>query len=322
MIDIAQINTSEINLSEEIKELKKEKNALILSHNYQIPEIQDLADVVGDSLNLSLQALNSDKDLIIFCGVNFMAETAAILSPKKKILIPDLQAGCSLADTINVKQLREWKQKHPNSVVVSYINTSAEIKAESDYCCTSSNAVKVVEEIPQNKEILFLPDLFLGAYIENMTGRKMHVWPGECHVHAKLTANEINLMQDTYSNADFLVHPECGCVSNILFELSEGNIKSDKTKILSTGGMIDYANKSDTNEFVVATETGILHQLRKQNPKKEFHPVKENAVCEYMKMITLEKVYKSLNEEVYEVKVPEEIINKAIKPITRMINIR
>ena len=322
MIDIAQINTSEINFSEEIKELKKEKNALILSHNYQIPEIQDLADVVGDSLNLSLQALNSDKDLIIFCGVNFMAETAAILSPKKKILIPDLQAGCSLADTINVKQLREWKQKHPNSVVVSYINTSAEIKAESDYCCTSSNAVKVVEEIPRNKEILFLPDLFLGAYIENMTGRKMHVWPGEFHVHAKLTANEINGMRDSYSDADFLVHPECGCVSNILFQLSEGDIKSDKTKILSTGGMIDYANKSDTNEFVVATETGILHQLRKQNPKKEFHPVKENAVCEYMKMITLEKVYKSLNEEVYEVKVPEEIINKAIKPITRMINIR
>ena len=212
MIDIAQINTSGINFLEEIKELQKEKNALILSHNYQIPEIQDLADVVGDSLNLSLQALNSDKDLIVFCGVNFMAETAAILAPNKKILIPDLEAGCSLADTINVKQLREWKQKHPDSVVVSYINTSAEIKAESDYCCTSSNAVKVVEEIPQNKEILFLPDLFLGAYIENITGRKMHIWPGECHVHAKLTANEINLMQDTHSNADFLVHPECGCV--------------------------------------------------------------------------------------------------------------
>ena len=318
---IAQINTSESNFQEAINELKEEKNALILSHNYQIPEIHDLADVVGDSLNLSLQALNSDKDLIIFCGVNFMAETASILAPNKKVLIPDLEAGCSLADTIDVKQLREWKEKHSDAVVISYINTSAEIKAESDYCCTSSNAVKVVEEIPKNKEILFLPDLFLGAYIENMTGRKMHIWPGECHVHAKLTASEINVMQNNYSDADFLVHPECGCVSNILFQLSEGVINNDNTKILSTGGMIDYAKKSNAKDFVVATETGILHQLQKQNPKKKFHPVKENAVCEYMKMITLEKVYKSLNEEVYEVKVPEEIANKAIKPITRMINI-
>ena len=318
---IAQINTSEINFREAINELREEKNALILSHNYQIPEIQDLADVVGDSLNLSLQALKSDKDLIVFCGVNFMAETASILAPNKKVVIPDLKAGCSLADTINVQQLREWKDKHPNTVVISYINTSAAIKAESDYCCTSSNAVKVVEDIPQNKEILFLPDLFLGAYIENMTGRKMHIWPGECHVHAKLTANEINTMKNELPDADFLVHPECGCVSNILYELSEGNIKNDNTKILSTDGMIKYANQSNAKEFVVATETGILHQLQKQNPEKEFHPVKDDAVCEYMKMITLEKLYKSINEEIYEVKVPEEIAKRAIKPITRMINI-
>jgi len=279
-----------------------------------------LADVVGDSLNLSLQALKSDKDLIVFCGVNFMAETASILAPNKKVVIPDLKAGCSLADTINVQQLREWKDKHPNAVVVSYINTSAAIKAESDYCCTSSNAVKVVKEIPQNKEILFLPDLFLGAYIENMTGRKMHIWPGECHVHAKLTANEINTMKNDLPDADFLVHPECGCVSNILYELSEGNIKNDNTKILSTDGMIKYANQSNAKEFVVATETGILHQLQKQNPEKKFHPVKDDAVCEYMKMITLEKLYRSINEEIYEVKVPEEIAKRAIKPITRMIN--
>tara|TARA_B100000949_G_scaffold97633_1_gene87160 strand:- start:1412 stop:2377 length:966 start_codon:yes stop_codon:yes gene_type:complete len=318
---IAQINTSEINFREAINELREEKNALILSHNYQIPEIQDLADVVGDSLNLSLQALKSDKDLIVFCGVNFMAETASILAPNKKVVIPDLKAGCSLADTINVQQLREWKDKHPDTVVISYINTSAAIKAESDYCCTSSNAVKVVEEIPQNKEILFLPDLFLGAYIENMTGRKMHIWPGECHVHAKLTANEINTMKNKLPDADFLVHPECGCVSNILYELSEGNIKNDNTKILSTDGMIKYANQSNAKEFVVATETGILHQLHKQNPEKKFHPVKDDAVCEYMKMITLEKLYKSINEEIYEVKVPEEIAKRAIKPITRMINI-
>ena len=318
---IAQINTSEINFREAINELREEKNALILSHNYQIPEIQDLADVVGDSLNLSLQALKSDKDLIVFCGVNFMAETASILAPNKKVVIPDLKAGCSLADTINVQQLREWKDKHPDTVVVSYINTSAAIKAESDYCCTSSNAVKVVEEIPQNKEILFLPDLFLGAYIENMTGRKMHIWPGECHVHAKLTANEINTMKNNLPDADFLVHPECGCVSNIMYELSEGNIKNDNTKILSTDGMIKYANQSNAKEFVVATETGILHQLQKQNPEKEFHPVKDDAICEYMKMITLEKLYRSINEEIYEVKVPEEIAKRAIKPITRMINI-
>ena len=318
---IAQINTSEINFREAINELREEKNALILSHNYQIPEIQDLADVVGDSLNLSLQALKSDKDLIVFCGVNFMAETASILAPNKKVVIPDLKAGCSLADTINVQQLREWKDKHPDTVVISYINTSAAIKAESDYCCTSSNAVKVVEEIPQNKEILFLPDLFLGAYIENMTGRKMHIWPGECHVHAKLTANEINTMKNDLPDADFLVHPECGCVSNIMYELSEGNIKNDNTKILSTDGMIKYANQSNAKEFVVATETGILHQLQKQNPEKEFHPVKDDAVCEYMKMITLEKLYRSINEEIYEVKVPEEIAKRAIKPITRMINI-
>ena len=318
---IAQINTSEINFREAINELREEKNALILSHNYQIPEIQDLADVVGDSLNLSLQALKSDKDLIVFCGVNFMAETASILAPNKKVVIPDLKAGCSLADTINVQQLREWKDKHPDTVVISYINTSAAVKAESDYCCTSSNAVKVVEEIPQNKEILFLPDLFLGAYIENMTGRKMHIWPGECHVHAKLTANEVNTMKNDFPDADFLVHPECGCVSNILYELSEGNIKNDNTKILSTDGMIKYANQSNAKEFIVATETGILHQLQKQNPEKEFHPVKDDAVCEYMKMITLEKLYRSINEEIYEVKVPEEIAKRAIKPITRMINI-
>ena len=317
---ITQINTSEINFREAINELREEKNALILSHNYQIPEIQDLADVVGDSLNLSLQALKSDKDLIVFCGVTFMAETASILAPNKKVVIPDLKAGCSLADTINVQQLHEWKDKHPNAVVVSYINTSAAIKAESDYCCTSSNAVKVVKEIPQNKEILFLPDLFLGAYIENMTGRKMHIWPGECHVHAKLTANEINTMKNDLPDADFLVHPECGCVSNILYELSEGNIKNDNTKILSTDGMIKYANQSSAKEFVVATETGILHQLQKQNPEKKFHPVKDDAVCEYMKMITMEKLYRSINEEIYEVKVPEEIAKRAIKPITRMIN--
>ena len=301
--------------------MRSKKNALILSHNYQIPEIQDLANFVGDSLELSIQARNADNNLIVFCGVHFMAETVSILAPKKTILIPDLEAGCSLAETINVEQLRKWKGKHPEAVVVSYINTSARIKAESDYCCTSSNAIKIIESIPTNKEILFLPDLFLGAYIEKMTGRKMHIWPGECHVHAQLTAEKVNNIRDEYPNADFLIHPECGCVSNVMYDMVNGDISDDKTKILSTGGMVEYTKKSASKEFIVATETGIIYQLQKNNPGKKFRPLKDNAICEYMKKITVEKLYKSLNEEVYRVKVPEEIAKKAINPINKMLEI-
>tara|TARA_B100001245_G_C22885857_1_gene426234 strand:- start:341 stop:1249 length:909 start_codon:yes stop_codon:yes gene_type:complete len=301
--------------------LRSKKNALILSHNYQIPEIQDLANFVGDSLELSIQARNADNNLIVFCGVHFMAETISILAPKKTILIPDLEAGCSLAETINVEQLREWKGKHPEAVVVSYINTSARIKAESDYCCTSSNAIKIIESIPTNKEILFLPDLFLGAYIEKMTGRKMHIWPGECHVHSQLTAEKVNNIRDEYPNAELLIHPECGCVSNVMYDMVNGDISDNKTKILSTGGMVEYTKKSASKEFIVATETGIIYQLQKNNPGKKFRPLKDNAICEYMKKITVEKLYKSLNEEVYQVKVPEEIAKKAINPINKMLEI-
>ena len=301
--------------------MRSKKNALILSHNYQIPEIQDLANFVGDSLELSIQARNADNNLIVFCGVHFMAETVSILAPKKTILIPDLEAGCSLAETINVEQLRKWKGKHPEAVVVSYINTSARIKAESDYCCTSSNAIKIIESIPTNKEILFLPDLFLGAYIEKMTGRKMHIWPGECHVHAQLTAEKVNNIRGEYPNADFLIHPECGCVSNVMYDMANGDILDNKTKILSTGGMVEYTKKSASKEFIVATETGIIYQLQKNNPEKKFRPLKDNAICEYMKKITVEKLYKSLNEEVYQVKVPEEIAKKAINPINKMLEI-
>ena len=301
--------------------MRSKKNALILSHNYQIPEIQDLANFVGDSLELSIRARNSDNNLIVFCGVHFMAETVSILAPKKTILIPDLEAGCSLAETINVEQLREWKRKHPEATVVSYINTSARIKAESDYCCTSSNAIKIIESIPTNKEILFLPDLFLGAYIEKMTGRKMHIWPGECHVHAQLTAEKVNNIRDEYPNADLLIHPECGCVSNVMYDMVNGDISDNKTKILSTGGMVEYTKKSASKEFIVATETGIIYQLQKNNPEKKFRPLKENAICEYMKKITVEKLYKSLNEEVYQVKVPKEIAKKAINPINKMLEI-
>ena len=250
-----------------------------------------------------------------------MAETISILAPKKTILIPDLEAGCSLAETINVEQLREWKGKHPEAVVVSYINTSARIKAESDYCCTSSNAIKIIESIPTNKEILFLPDLFLGAYIEKMTGRKMHIWPGECHVHAQLTAEKVNNIRDEYPNAELLIHPECGCVSNVMYDMVNGDISDNKTKILSTGGMVEYTKKSASKEFIVATETGIIYQLQKNNPGKKFRPLKDNAICEYMKKITVEKLYKSLNEEVYQVKVPEEIAKKAINPINKMLEI-
>ena len=301
--------------------MRSKKNALILSHNYQIPEIQDLANFVGDSLELSIQARNADNNLIVFCGVHFMAETVSILAPKKTILIPDLEAGCSLAETINVEQLREWKGKHPEAVVVSYINTSARIKAESDYCCTSSNAIKIIESIPTNKEILFLPDLFLGAYIEKMTGRKMHIWPGECHVHSQLTAEKVNNIRDEYPNAELLIHPECGCVSNVMYDMVNGDISDNKTKILSTGGMVEYTKKSASKEFIVATETGIIYQLQKNNPGKKFRPLKDNAICEYMKKITVEKLYKSLNEEVYQVKVPEEIAKKAINPINKMLEI-
>ena len=301
--------------------MRSKKNALILSHNYQIPEIQDLANFVGDSLELSIQARNADNNLIVFCGVHFMAETISILAPKKTILIPDLEAGCSLAETINVEQLREWKGKHPEAVVVSYINTSARIKAESDYCCTSSNAIKIIESIPTNKEILFLPDLFLGAYIEKMTGRKMHIWPGECHVHSQLTAEKVNNIRDEYPNAELLIHPECGCVSNVMYDIVNGDISDNKTKILSTGGMVEYTKKSASKEFIVATETGIIYQLQKNNPGKKFRPLKDNAICEYMKKITVEKLYKSLNEEVYQVKVPEEIAKKAINPINKMLEI-
>ena len=318
---MAQIVYPKINLAEEIEKMKKLRSATILSHNYQIPEVQDLSDFVGDSLELALETEKSDNKLIIFCGVHFMAETLSILAPQKKILLPDLEAGCSLAASINVEQLLEWKRKHPNSIVISYINTSAAIKAESDICCTSTNAVKIVESIPGNKEILFLPDLFLGAYVEKMTGRSMHIWPGECHVHAKLTAQKINQLRELQPDADFLIHPECGCVSNTMYNLVENKISPKKTKILSTGGMMKYAKSSPAKEFIVATETGILYPLKKANPTKKFYPAQKDAVCEYMKMINLDNIFKSLNELVYEVKVPKKIADKARKPILKMLDV-
>ncbi|MCI0480569.1 MAG: quinolinate synthase NadA [Candidatus Dadabacteria bacterium] len=310
---------------DEIKRLKEEKNAVILAHNYQLPEVQDVADFTADSLALSQMAGKTEADIIVFCGVHFMAETASIISPKKKVLLPDLGAGCSLADTIDAEELREWKREHPGAVVVSYVNTTAEVKAESDYCCTSSNAVKVVSAVPEDKEILFLPDMFLGAYAAKVTGRKIHIWPGECHVHAGIRTEDLKEMKHSHPGAELVVHPECGCTTNLLYQGLNGGTANGNgnghIKFLSTGGMIKFAKDSPAKEFIIATETGMLHRLRKDNPDKTFYPARENAFCKYMKMITLEKVLKSLREEVYEVKVPEHIALKAKKSIDRMLEI-
>ena len=304
-----------------ILELKKERNAVILAHNYQLPEVQDIADFIGDSLALSKKAATTESDIIIFCGVHFMAETASILCPDRKVLIPDLEAGCSLASTINAQELQTWKTEHPDALVVSYVNTTAEVKALSDYCCTSSNAIKIVNSIPQDKEVLFLPDLFLGSYVAETTKRKnMYIWPGECHVHAGIKAEDINKMLTSFKNAEFLVHPECSCTSSVIYQISKGDLAKNG-HILSTEGMMKHARASSTKQFLVATETGILYRMRKENPEKEFIPIKSDASCKYMKKITLEKVYYSLRQGVYEVKVPKHTADKARLAIDRMLSI-
>ncbi len=301
--------------------LKSTKNAIIIAHNYQLPEVQEVADVVGDSLALSRTAAQSDAQTIVFCGVHFMAETAAILCPDKQVLIPDLDAGCSLASSINASEVRSWKAKHADAIVVSYVNTSAEVKALSDYCCTSSNAVKVVNSIPSDREILFLPDIFLGSYVAKMTDRKnMYIWPGECHVHAGIRPEDINNMLERYDQADFLVHPECGCTSTTMYHISTGEL-GKSAHILSTEGMIKHASSSNAKQFVVATETGILHRMRKESPGKQFIPIKNDAICRYMKLINLEKIENSLLNNVYRVTVPANVAAKARGAITRMLAI-
>ena len=309
-------------LKDEILRLKKQKDVVILAHNYQVPDVQDVADFVGDSLSLSRQAAKTDHKTILFCGVHFMAETAAIISPQKKVLIPDLSAGCSLSDSITVNDLRKWKKEHPGAICVGYVNTTAEIKAELDYCCTSSNAINVVKAIPADKEILFLPDMFLGSYVAKMTGRKnMYIWAGECHVHAGISSSDVNKKLDELTNAEFVVHPECSCTTPMLFDVASGDYKNRKVKILSTEGMMNYVKDSSSKQFVVATETGILYRMRQQNPGKIFVPASEKAECQYMKMITPEKVYNSLMEDKYEVKVPKEIADKARLAIERMLSV-
>ena len=309
-------------LKDKILKLKGEKDVVILAHNYQIPEVQDIADFVGDSLGLARQAAKTNHKTILFCGVHFMAETAAIISPEKKVLIPDLEAGCSLSDSITVEQLRKWKKEHPNSITVGYVNTTAEIKSELDYCCTSSNAVNVVKAIPSEKDVLFLPDMFLGSYVAKMTGRKnMFIWAGECHVHAGITPSDIDRKLESMANAEFLVHPECSCTSPMLYDIASGSYKNRQVQVLSTEGMMNYAKNSSSSEFVVATETGILYRMKQQNPEKTFVPASDKAECQYMKMITLDKVYDSLVSEKYEVKVPKNIAVKARLAIDRMLSI-
>jgi len=302
-------------MHDEVRALALERGAVILAHNYQVPEVQDVADFVGDSLGLSRQAAATDAEAIAFCGVHFMAETAKILSPEKTVLIPDPDAGCSLAASITAEQLRTWKAENPGAVVVSYVNTTADVKAETDYCCTSGNAKAVIDAIPRDREILFLPDLYLGLWLEKVTSRKLNIWMGECHVHAGIRPADIERWQAEAPDAELLVHPECGCASQAM---AFGN---ERTHILSTEGMINFAKQSPKPRFMVATEIGIIHRLEKEAPGKRFEPANKNAFCKYMKMITLEKLRDSLREWKHEVTVEAEIAARARGAIERMVAI-
>lgn len=308
--------------AQEVRQLAKDRDAVILAHNYQLPEIQDVADHVGDSLALSRIASQVKESTIIFCGVHFMAETAKILSYDKTVIIPDARAGCSLADTINAEQLRAWKAEHPGAVVVSYVNTTAAVKAETDICCTSSNAVEVVQSIDPNVEILFCPDQFLGAHAQHMTGRtNMHIWMGECHVHAGINGQDLKAMVAAEPDAELFIHPECGCATSAMYLASSGVIPKERTKILSTSGMITAAKETRAAKVLVATETGMLHQLRKANPLVIFEPVNRAAVCKYMKMNTPEKLLEALRTGRDEVTVPRDIADRARLSVERMIAI-
>ncbi len=310
------MTTAEITgMQDEIRALARERDAVILAHNYQRAEVQDVADFVGDSLGLSRQAAATDAAMIVFCGVHFMAETAAILAPDKTVLIPDPEAGCSLAASITAEQLRAWKAEHPGAVVVSYVNTTAEVKAESDYCCTSGNAKQVIESIPPDREILFLPDLYLGLWLEQVTGRTLRIWMGECHVHAGIRPADIERWQREAPDAELLVHPECGCASQAM---AFGN---ERTQILSTEKMVDYARRSPKKRFLVATETGILHRLQREAPGKRFEPVREDAICRFMKLTTLEKVRDSLRDLRHRIVVEPETAARARLAIERMVAI-
>ena len=307
---------------EQVLRLADERDAVILAHNYQLPEIQDIAHHTGDSLGLSRVAAEVDASTIVFCGVHFMAESAKILSFDKTILIPDERAGCSLAETITADQLRAWKAQHPGAAVVSYVNTTAAVKAETDICCTSSNAVDVVASIPADQEILFCPDQFLGAHVQRITGREnMHIWMGECHVHAGINGADLKERVEAEPDAELFVHPECGCATSALYLVGAGVVPAERTKILSTGGMITAAKATTASKVLVATETGMLHQLQKAAPHVSFEPVNRAAVCKYMKMITPAKLLASLRDGTDEVTLDRDIADQARKSVERMIAI-
>ena len=306
----------------EVRRLAHLRGATLLAHNYQVPAIQDVADHVGDSLALSRIAADAPEDTIVFCGVHFMAETAKILSPGKTVLIPDQRAGCSLADSITADELRAWKDEHPDAVVVSYVNTTAAVKAETDICCTSANAVDVVASIPAEREVLFCPDQFLGAHVRRMTGRKnLHVWAGECHVHAGINGDELADQARSHPDAELYVHPECGCATSALYLAGEGAVPADRVKILSTGGMLDAARATNARQVLVATEVGMLHQLRRAAPDVDFRAVNDRASCRYMKMITPAALLRCLTDGADEVDVDPETARRARASVQRMIEI-
>ncbi|HVA38946.1 MAG TPA: quinolinate synthase NadA [Candidatus Dormibacteraeota bacterium] len=311
------------NLQQEVRRLARERNAVILAHNYQVGEVQDVADFVGDSLGLAIEASKTSAETIVLCGVYFMAETAKILNPERRVLIPDVTAGCSLADSISAGDLRGWKAHHPGAVVVSYVNTTAEVKAESDYCVTSGNAEAVIRSIPEEREILFLPDMFLGSWLKEKLGReRMHIWMGECHVHAAIRPEEIDARVAALSSSELLIHPECGCTSKYVWGKAHGMMPSTDARVVSTEGMIARARESTAETMVVATETGILHRLQKEVPGKRFVAADDQAVCRFMKQITLENLHVALRDLSPEVDVPPEIVAKARLPIDRMLAIR
>jgi quinolinate synthase len=321
-VSVTSVDVLPSDWTEQVRELAEQRDAVILAHNYQLPEIQDIAHHTGDSLGLSRIAADVEASTIVFCGVHFMAETAKILAYDKRVLIPDERAGCSLAETITADQLRAWKAEHPGAVVVSYVNTTAAVKAETDICCTSSNAVEVVESIPADTAVLFCPDQFLGAHVQRATGRdNMHIWLGECHVHAVINGADLKAKVEAEPDAELFIHPECGCATSALYLASSGVVPAERTKILSTGGMITAAAATKARKVLVATETGMLHQLEHVNPTTIFEPVNRAAVCKYMKMITPAKLLRSLRDLTDEVTVPVDVADRARRSVERMIAI-
>ncbi|HLQ68862.1 MAG TPA: quinolinate synthase NadA [Gemmatimonadales bacterium] len=316
------MTTTARRLIAEINALRSERRAAILAHNYQRPEVQDLADVVADSLQMARRATELDAPVLVICGVHFMAETAAIANPDKRVLIPDPSAGCSLAATIQAADVRAWRATHRDGIVVAYVNTAADVKAEADYCCTSGNAVAVIKTLPPDVPVLFLPDVFLGNYLRKVTGRPIDVWLGECHVHAGLTREMLAERRAAYPDAEFLVHPECGCVTSAMYYAeTEGDVAAGRMQIVSTEQMMRRARVSPAQRFVVATETGVLHRLRRENPGKEFIAAQESAECRYMKQITLENLRDALRDLKYAVTVPSDVAARARRAIDRMLAI-